>query len=97
MRFTKVFRDHTASYVSSVQAPDVDRYVGMVCGSAGKVRNRSCGASEVLRIVYGLPDVELAEEAELGKVALGGCVITGEDPEWQCAKCGREWGRANSQ
>ena len=52
----------------------------------------SCGASEVLRIVYGLPDQELAEEARLGKVALGGCVITGEDPEWQCAKCGREFG-----
>ena len=51
----------------------------------------SCGASKVLRIVYGLPDQELAEEARLGKVALGGCVITGENPEWRCAKCGWEF------
>ncbi len=53
----------------------------------------SCGASEVLRIVYGLPSYELAEEVRLGKVALGGCVITGKDPEWRCAKCDHEWGR----
>ncbi len=52
----------------------------------------SCGASKVLRIVYGLPGLELAEDAQRGKVALGGCVITGEDPEWRCAKCGREFG-----
>ena len=52
----------------------------------------SCGTSQVLPIVYGLPGPELAEEARLGKVVLGGCVITGEDPEWRCAKCGREFG-----
>ena len=51
----------------------------------------SCGTSEVLRIVYGLPDHELAEQARQGKVALGGCVITGEDPEWRCGRCGHEW------
>ena len=42
-----------------------------------------CGGKGV-RIVYGLPGPELAEAAERGEVALGGCVIGEDDANLQC-------------
>jgi hypothetical protein len=48
-----------------------------------------CGGEEV-RIVYGLPGPEVAEAAERGEVALGGCVIGDDDPNLQCRACGNE-------
>lgn len=50
-----------------------------------------CGSKEVVRIVYGLPSPELMEEANRGKVALGGCCISGNDPQWHCNGCEHEW------
>jgi hypothetical protein len=49
-----------------------------------------CGGKGV-RIVYGLPGPELAEAAERGEVALGGCVIGDDDANLQCRACGKEW------
>ena len=54
----------------------------------------SCGSSKVVPIVYGMPGSELAEAYERGEVELGGCVITGDDPQWRCKGCGHDWGRA---
>jgi hypothetical protein len=31
--------------------------------------------------------------AERGRVALGGCLVMGEDPEFACRSCGLQWGR----
>lgn len=53
----------------------------------------SCGSSKVLPIVYGLPSLDLMRDVERGRVALGGCCISDNDPEWRCADCGHEWGR----
>jgi hypothetical protein len=50
-----------------------------------------CGGEE-MEIVYGLPDQELAEAAERGEVALGGCVLEDENPNRQCRQCGYRWG-----
>ena len=45
--------------------------------------------------MYGYPsDMEGAlKAAEQGEVVLGGCVITGDDPKWQCLECKHVWGR----
>jgi len=46
-----------------------------------------CGKKDmVIPIIYGMPDEELFEESEQGKVHLGGCVIGSEDPEWYCKR-----------
>lgn len=48
-----------------------------------------CGQHEVVPIRYGFPTVEACREAEQGSLVLGGCVITGRDPNWACKVCGR--------
>lgn len=47
------------------------------------------GASRIQRvpIVYGLPGWDLAEAEKNGEVVLGGCVVSGNDPEWACPNC----------
>ena len=44
-------------------------------------------------IVYGMPSYELYQEAEAGKVKLGGCVLSPNDPEYVCKDCEDEWNR----
>ena len=50
-----------------------------------------CGGLDVVRIVYGLPMQELVDLANQGKVALGGCIVTGNDPQKHCNACGFEF------
>jgi len=38
-------------------------------------------------IAYGYPSHDLFEDADAGRVQLGGCVVTGDDPEWACPEC----------
>lgn len=49
-----------------------------------------CGASPVARISYGKPAMNdaLRQEIEAGRLQLGGCVLTGDDPRWHCTACG---------
>jgi hypothetical protein len=47
-----------------------------------------CGSTDAIRIIYGLPDHELFEASERGEVALGGCVIGDESPDFECRACG---------
>jgi hypothetical protein len=46
-----------------------------------------CG-TKLVRIVFGMPDMDLIEESQQGKVLLGGCCISFNDPTWGCANCG---------
>lgn len=46
-----------------------------------------CG-TKLVSIVYGMPGPPLFEEADQGKVILGGCDITGFDPTRGCPDCG---------
>ena len=41
-------------------------------------------------MVFGYPSRELIAAADRGSVALGGCVMTGEDPTHQCTACGQD-------
>ncbi len=53
-----------------------------------------CGSTDAVEIVYGLPDHGLFAASERGEVALGGCVIGEESPEFECRRCGAPmaWG-----
>ena len=48
-------------------------------------------SAKLVRIIYGMPDMELFEEAQQGKVLLGGCCISFNDPTWGCTQCGWEY------
>jgi hypothetical protein len=54
----------------------------------------SCKEKTGVTIVYGMPSEELANKAELGEIALGGCVIEPNQPDYRCTSCGFEWNRA---
>lgn len=34
---------------------------------------------------------EERQQVEAGKIVLGGCVLTGDDPDWQCVDCGKSF------
>lgn len=53
----------------------------------------SCGSSDRMSIVYGLPTEETVKRADRGEVALGGCLVDDRNPRWQCRGCGATWGR----
>jgi hypothetical protein len=47
----------------------------------------ACTKAKLVPIVYGLPGMELQRDSENGLVSLGGCVVTGNDPELECLGC----------
>ncbi len=52
-----------------------------------------CGSADRVPIFYGYPSAALFEARRRGEVALGGCVITGDDePARQCGGCGTRYG-----
>jgi hypothetical protein len=53
-----------------------------------------CESSHIAKIEYGLPDFseELERELDAKRVVLGGCVVTGDDPQWHCNECHHRWG-----
>ena len=59
--------------------------VGRVCPG--------CGREDSVPLRWGLPAVEDFRLAERGLVALGGCLVPGEEPVLSCRSCGLEWGR----
>jgi hypothetical protein len=61
-----------------------------------------CGAHTVARILYGLPnfDAKLEDALKAGRIVLGGCIVTGNDPDRTCTTCGHLFyrdGRAPEQ
>ncbi len=50
-----------------------------------------CGASITpVPIVYGLPSHETFQAYERGEIALGGCVVEPDSPEFECPSCHAE-------
>jgi ribosomal protein S27AE len=54
-----------------------------------------CGSERIAEILYGMPvsSEGLRLNLETGRVVLGGCEVTGNDPRWRCIRCGYEMGR----
>lgn len=52
-----------------------------------------CGSNRIAYVMYGLPafSEQLMQEIKAGKIALGGCCISEDNPTWQCADCGSEF------
>jgi hypothetical protein len=52
-----------------------------------------CGSENIATISYGLPawSPELEKELASKRVVLGGCCITGDDPDLRCNGCGHAW------
>ena len=52
-----------------------------------------CNSTNTCRIVYGLMDftLELEQKLEAGKIYLGGCEITEDDPNRHCNDCGLDF------
>ena len=57
-----------------------------------------CSSSKsVIRIVYGMPGVDLRQEELEGKIMLGGCCIIDDAPDLHCKECKHEWSKSQSQ
>tara|TARA_B100000315_G_C14545429_1_gene572995 strand:- start:1536 stop:1751 length:216 start_codon:yes stop_codon:yes gene_type:complete len=48
-----------------------------------------CGSTKIANILYGLPDGsdEFMEDLKEGRIVLGGCCVTDDDPVWECVNC----------
>ncbi len=51
-----------------------------------------CGSTRVANILFGMPafSKEIEEKIHEGKIVLGGCCISDDDPKWKCIDCSTE-------
>jgi hypothetical protein len=49
----------------------------------------TCSSSRVAKIIYGMPvfSAKLERELDAGRIILGGCCISDDNPDWQCIDC----------
>ena len=54
----------------------------------------NCSKLSIAEIFWGYPaDVESMEESiEKKEIVLGGCIVTDNDPKWECNNCDHRWG-----
>ena len=52
-----------------------------------------CNSSSIARILWGYPaDMDSLKEAlEKKEIVLGGCVVSDNDPKWECNNCNHRW------
>ncbi len=46
---------------------------------------------ELVKIVYGMPDVDMIEKAKKREIFLGGCVIEDFQPKYHCNNCKKSY------
>jgi len=49
-----------------------------------------CDSMDWIPIAYGYPSEKLLETSSRGEVAIGGCCIEDDSPNWECKKCGHQ-------
>ena len=51
-----------------------------------------CGSKRIARYLYGMPmfSDQIQSDLDAGKIVLGGCELTGDDPAWKCLECETE-------
>ena len=50
----------------------------------------ACGG-KLVPILYGLPSPDGFQAAERGEFVLGGCIVSGDDPQLACAGCHEQY------
>lgn len=52
-----------------------------------------CGSKNTADITYGLVDYDKDLEKDLddGRIVLGGCIVSDDDPEYYCNDCQNKW------
>ena len=48
-------------------------------------------SDQIIPIIYGMPSEKLWIKADKGKVKLGGCLVSDDNPKWYCKKHGVEF------
>jgi len=53
-----------------------------------------CKSTSIAEILWGFPPNSdfLRDEIKQKKIVLGGCIITDNDPQWECNSCHHRWG-----
>ena len=53
-----------------------------------------CNNAKIATIFWGYPSdiTEYEKEIAEGKIVLGGCLVTDQDPKWECNSCHHRWG-----
>ena len=51
----------------------------------------NCSNEKAVRILYGKPARKAMEAANRKEIYLGGCVISGDDPQYYCYDCSNKW------
>jgi hypothetical protein len=47
----------------------------------------ACDSTDAIRIAYGYPSLEMGMAADRGEIALGGCLVGPESPDYECRSC----------
>ena len=55
----------------------------------------NCGSCNVAMIQYGLPkwSMEFEEKLNAGVIVMGGCMLSPDNPVYECNECRIRWGR----
>ena len=56
-----------------------------------EIKCPQCNSSDIIPISYGYPGFEMMEKSTKGKIVLGGCCITDNQPNKHCTECEFEW------
>lgn len=61
--------------------------------STKKIKCPYCGSNNIAKILHGLPTFskKLDEDIKWGKVVLGGCCVTDDDPDKHCNSCNKDF------
>lgn len=51
----------------------------------------NCKKKAGVNIIYGMPGIELAEQAERDEIRLGGCIVEENQPDRHCVSCEHQW------
>lgn len=56
-----------------------------------------CGKTDIAEILYGMPffSDKLQKELEEGRIILGGCCISENNPEYHCNNCSKDFPKIN--